>query len=184
MIRVLTTLAVLASTSLIVMAETPIDDDEIVRLPIQGEVRDAETRNHVKADRLKPAGGLFVSFDTDKSGTISEAEIATGIRVAFAEADANEDGSLTALEQQAWAASLPTRDDTLANPVRFDPNLDRRVDLDEFSNVITDLGVSYSDEMSGDIIIASLKALEPENKRRGFNLFDGTVQPRGSTQRN
>ena len=33
---------------------------------------------------------------------------------------------LQMLEQQAWARSLPTRDNSLANPVRFDPNLDRR----------------------------------------------------------
>jgi len=179
MIRSLTALAILASTALIAMpAHADADEDEIVRLPVQGEVRDAETRERVQADRLKPAGGLFVSFDTDNSGAISPDEITAGIPLAFALADANEDGALTALEQREWAESLPTRDDTLANPVRFDPNLDRRVDLSEFSAVIQDLGRAYADEISGDILITSLKAPKPERQKRGLNLLDGSLRGR------
>lgn len=179
MIRILTTLAMLASTPFLMASPAIADEDEIVRLPVQGEVRDRTTRDRVKADRLKPAGGLFVSFDTDESGAISEAEITAGILLAFAQADANADGTLTALEQQAWAKSLPTRDDTLANPVRFDPNLDRRVNLDEFSGVIQNLGRTYADEITGDILISSLKALDPDRKKRGVNLFEGRLGPRG-----
>ena len=171
MIRILTAFAMLASAALVI-APASADEDEIVRLPKQGEVRDAETRDRVKADRLKPAGGLFVSFDTDQNGSISPDEIAAGIPLAFANADANEDGSLTALEQRAWADELPTRDDTLANPVRFDPNLDRRVELSEFATVIQGLGIDYADAISGDILITSLKALEPTKRKRGFNLLD------------
>jgi len=183
MIRSLTALAILASTALLVMpAHADTEEDEIVRLPLQGEVRDAETRDRVKADRLKPAGGLFVSFDTDKSGSISPVEITAGIPLAFATADANEDGSLTALEQREWADNLPVRDDTLANPVRFDPNLDRMVDLSEFSAVIHDLGRAYADEISGDILITSLKAPKPERPKRGFNILDGSLRGRGGSR--
>ncbi len=169
MIRTLTGIALAMSLPLCTVFPAQADEDEIVRLPTSGEVRSREVRDRVKADRLKPAGGLFVSFDTDNSGTISRAEIAIGIRKAFTAADANGDGELTALEQQAWASGLPTRDDTLANPVRFDPNLDRIVSLDEFTTVIQSIGGDYADEVTGDIVVASLKALEPE-RRRGLGL--------------
>lgn len=178
MIRTLTALALLASTA--ALAPVAIaEDDEIVRLPSQGAVRDDRTRNRVKAERLKPGGGLFVTFDTNEDGTISPDEISRGIPLAFASADTNEDGALTALEQQAWSDSLPTRDETLSNPVRFDPNLDRRVELAEFTAVISDLGQVYADEVSGNISIAALKAPDPEPKRRTLNPFDNEARPRG-----
>ena len=138
-----------------------VDEDELLRLPGQGEVRDASLRERAKADRLKPGAGLFITFDTDNNGRITQSELDTGIPAAFSRADSNEDGFLTALEQQDWARSLPTRDDSLANPFRFDPNLDRRVDLEEFTLVIRNLGIDYADEASGDIIIADLKAPPP-----------------------
>ncbi len=182
MIKGLTALAVLAMSASL----TPIaaaEDEELVRLPSQGAVRDEETRDRVRAERLKPAGGLFVTFDTDQDGTVSQAEIAAGIPLAFAAADANEDGELTALEQQAWADGLPTRDETLSNPVRFDPNLDRRVELAEFTAVINDLGTAYADEISGNILIASLKAPKPEPKRRTLNPFDNEEARERSSKR-
>jgi len=135
-----------------------VDEDEIVRLPGQGEVRSSDVRQRAQADRLKPGAGLFLTFDSNEDGRISQFEIDAGIPIAFQKADKNGDGYLTALEQQDWAASLPTRDDSLANPFRFDPNLDRRVDLDEFTTVIVNLGTDYADESSGDIIVADLKA--------------------------
>ena len=135
-----------------------VDEDEIVRLPGQGEVRSPDARQRAQADRLKPGAGLLLTFDSNEDGRISQFEIDAGIPIAFQKADKNGDGYLTALEQQDWAASLPTRDDSLANPFRFDPNLDRRVDLDEFTTVIVNLGTDYADESSGDIIVADLKA--------------------------
>ncbi len=181
MIRSLTALAILTSTALVAIP-AHADEDEIVRLPVQGEVRDAETRDRVQADRLKPAGGLFVSFDTDNSGAVSPDEITTGIPLAFALADTNKDGSLTALEQREWADSLPTRDDTLANPARFDPNLDRQVDLSEFSAIIQDLGRAYADEISGEILITSLKAPKPERSSQGLNILDGSLSSRNGSR--
>ncbi len=178
MIRILTALAMLASAAAL-PAMADIDEDEIVRLPKQGEVRDSELRDHVKADRLKPAGGLFVSFDADTNGSISPEEIEAGIPLAFASADANHDGALTALEQQAWAGKLPTHDDTLANPARFDPNLDRRVDLSEFAAVIQKLGLAYADEISGEIIITSLVEPDPQEPEHSADPLGPFVQPRG-----
>ncbi|MCR9224667.1 MAG: EF-hand domain-containing protein [Hyphomonas sp.] len=160
-------LAALAVACVSVSAHAQAEEDELVRLPGQGELRDDSLRQRAQADRLKPGAGLFITFDTNNDGRISQAELDAGIPAAFTQADSNEDGYLTALEQQDWARSLPTRDDSLANPFRFDPNLDRRVDLDEFTLVISNLGRDYSDELSGDIIIADLKAPRPTRGGRG-----------------
>lgn len=152
----------------VVALQAPIAtaDDELVRLPGNGELRDQIDRERFKADRLKPGAGLFISFDVDENGAITPTEIADGIPLAFITADANADGYLTALEQQAWAASLPTRDDSLANPVRFDPNLDRRVDLGEFTTVISGLGEDYADDETGDVLVADLKAAKKDRPER------------------
>ncbi len=170
MLRTLSIIALVAGSFAMTaqaQVDVQVDEDEIVRLPGQGEVRDKRVKDKARADRLKPGGGLFITFDQDEDGRISSSEIDSGIPVAFQAADKNQDGHLTALEQQDWAASLPTRDDSLANPFRFDPNLDRRVDLDEFTLVINNLGLDYADEASGDIIIADLKAPRPRRQGRG-----------------
>ncbi len=159
-------LAVLAAACLSVPAHAQAEEDELLRLPGQGELRDEALRQRAQADRLKPGAGLFITFDTDSNGRISRSEIDAGIPAAFQQADNNEDGYLTALEQQDWARSLPTRDDSLANPFRFDPNLDRRVDIEEFTLVISNLGRDYADETSGEIIIADLKAPPPARQSR------------------
>ncbi|RIJ31011.1 EF-hand domain-containing protein [Henriciella algicola] len=160
---------------------TTEDEDAIVRLPADGEVRSPRDRERLKADKLKPGGGLLASFDTDEDGIVSREDLAAGIEAAFANADANGDGELTALEQQAWARSLPTRDNSLANPVRFDPNLDRRVSFEEFSAVITDLWTDYRADGDDVLRISDLKA--PEEKKNRFpNLLDGELSTRaGST---
>lgn len=159
-------LASLAVFGLSFSATAQVDEDEIVRLPGQGEVRSSDLRERAKADRLKPGAGLFLTFDSNEDGRISQFEIDAGIPIAFRVADKNADGFLTALEQQDWAAGLPTRDDSLANPFRFDPNLDRRVDLEEFTTVIVNLGSDYADENSGDILVADLKAPRPRGEGR------------------
>lgn len=138
------------------------DEDDLVRLPGQGEVK-AERIAEVGAQRLAPGGGLMASFDTDSNGRISNSELESGIQAAFAEADSNADGGLTPLEQQDWASNLPTRDESLFNPVRFDPNLDRTVSADEFSSVIHTMAAGYTEDGSTEVVLASLKR-EP---RRG-----------------
>jgi hypothetical protein len=178
MIRSLTILGLIAlGTSLSVHAQ--VDEDEILRLPGQGEVRSPQLRERAKADRLKPGAGLFLTFDSNEDGRISQFEIDAGIPLAFRIADRNEDGFLTALEQQDWAASLPTRDDSLANPFRFDPNLDRRVDIDEFTTVIVNLGTDYADETTGDILVADLKAPRLERPQRGGQEGEAAQRERG-----
>ncbi len=154
-----------------------IDMDELVRLPGQAAGQpDKISLPGGKVERLVPGGVLIVSFDANRDGVISQAELAEGIAVAFADADANGDGEMTALEQQAWAASMPVRDDTLANPVRFDPNLDRIVTYEEFYTVVLQLAATYQDS-AGDITLASLAAPEkPEKEDRRF--AQGAI-PRG-----
>jgi hypothetical protein len=163
MIRSLAALVILAAPLSALQGNAQAEDDSVVRLPGSGEVKD-EARSKLKADRLKPGGGLLASFDFDENGRISSAELEAGIKLAFTASDANGDGELTALEQQDWAASLPTRDDSLANPVRFDPNLDRRVSFAEFRNVILDLASDYR-ENDSELKLASLKAPRAERNR-------------------
>lgn len=150
------------------------DADDIVRLPGQQAAARPDkmalpgSQPGDKPQRLVPGGVLIVSFDTNGDGVISADELQTGITAAFAQADANGDGQVSALEQQAWAASLPVRDDTLANPVRFDPNLDRIVTFDEFNTVIRQLAASYQDG-AGNIAVAGLTAPDkPEREDRRF----------------
>ncbi|MEM5516763.1 EF-hand domain-containing protein [Henriciella sp. AS95] len=165
MIRSLAALIVIAAPLSGFSGAAAAEDDVVVRLPGSGEVKD-EARATLKADRLKPGGGLLASFDANANGRISAEELETGVKSAFIAADANRDGELTALEQQAWAQDLPTRDDSLANPVRFDPNLDRRVSFAEFRNVILNLASDYSED-NAELKLASLKAPTPErNKQR------------------
>jgi len=180
MIRSVYLAFIFAAGSCCTLAHAQVDDDELVRLPGQGEVRSDDLRARTNADRLKPGAGLFITFDSNEDGRISPFEVDVGIPIAFRVADRNSDGYLTALEQQNWAAGLPTRDDSLANPFRFDPNLDRRVDLEEFTTVIVNLGTDYADETSGDIIVSDLKAPEiGRDRRRGADGEGSQNRPRG-----
>lgn len=185
MIRSLS-IAALVSVCLALPVQADTQEDEILRLPGQGEVLDDAIRETTKADRLKPGAGLFLTFDTDGNGIISSDEINLGIPAAFERADANGDGYLTALEQQDWAKGLPTRDDSLANPFRFDPNLDRRVDLGEFTSVIVNLGRDYADETSGEIFVSDLKAprTKPEARRDDIDELVRSRQQRQPGSRN
>lgn len=143
------------------------DDTDVVRLPGQGELK-APLRTGATPQRFLPAGGLFLSFDTNEDQIITPTEIEIGIETAFTDADSNGDGGLAALEQQAWAASLPTRDDSLANPVSFDPNLDRMVSPEEFHMVIWSLATSYGDPETGKILLEDLTTdlARPEGQER------------------
>lgn len=144
-------------------------DQDLVRLPGQGEIK--QTAPHIEGlGTLVPGGGLLLSFDKDQSGEISPQELTTGITQAFQNADANEDGRITPLEQVQWSESLPTRDISLTNPARFDPNLDRRVNLDEFTEIVAAMAAIYADENTGIVRIMQLKAkktrnVEPEPER-------------------
>ena len=137
------------------------DADDIVRLPGQGRLRPDAPHGRHASGRLVPGGGLIVSFDANDDGHVTPDELRTGAVAAFAAADANADGSLSALEQQDWANSLPTRDDTLANPVRFDPNLDRIVSVTEFVAVVAQLTLDHADP-DGNIYLSKLATPEPK----------------------
>lgn len=132
--------------------------DDIVRLPGKGLLKDrpGPAFNANRPKKLLPAGGLMMTFDINDDGFVTRAELAAGTAAAFQAADSNQDGNLSALEQQDWAHSLPTWDDTLLNPVQFNPNLDSIVSEEEFASVINQLAESYSEEQSGRIRLANL----------------------------
>ena len=143
-------------------SDAPAADDELVLLPGQGHLNPKAPHGRHAANRLVPGGGLIMSFDTNDDGEVTREELRIGADAAFILADANKDGTLSALEQQDWARGLPTRDDTLANPVRFDPNLDRVVTRAEFVAVIAQLAAAYA-EADGSVMIASLAAPDPKD---------------------
>ena len=158
-----------SATEAAVLAESGAQEseetDDIVRLPGQGHVKpDAPHRRHASG-RLVPGGGLIVSFDANDDGHVTPDELRTGAVAAFTLADANSDGSLSALEQLDWANNLPTRDDTLANPVRFDPNLARIVSVAEFVTVVSQLTADHADP-DGNIYLSKLAAPEPREPGR------------------
>lgn len=138
------------------------DLDDLVRLPGMGNLNSDAPHGRHAANRLVPGGGLIVSFDANDDGKVTREELYEGADAAFILADTNKDGTLSALEQQDWARGLPTRDDTLANPVRFDPNLDRVVTRAEFVAVIAQLAAAYA-EPDGSVRIANLAAPEPKD---------------------
>ncbi|KCZ56812.1 hypothetical protein [Hyphomonas chukchiensis] len=153
-------------------SDAPVEDDELVLLPGQGHLNPKAPHGRHAANRLVPGGGLIMSFDTNDDGWVTPEELRVGADAAFILADANKDDTLSALEQQDWARDLPTRDDTLANPVRFDPNLDRVVTRNEFVAVIAQLAAAYA-EPDGTILIANLAAPEPkENDKRYREMTD------------
>lgn len=164
-------------------------EDDIVRLKHAGQglvkpTKDlnAPYRNSGPKSRYVPGGGLMMSFDYNEDQHVSMDELARGAKDAFANADANEDGTLSALEQQDWAEDLPTQDDTLANPVRFDPNLDRRVSLEEFSSVILQLGLAYVDQDLQLIKLSDLRAQPKRAERKKQPVRDRAPRRRESWQ--
>ena len=138
------------------------DADDIVRLPGQGRLKPDAPHGRHASGQLVPGGGLIVSFDANDDGHVTPNELRTGAVAAFTVADANADGTLSGLEQQDWANSLPARDDTLANPVRFDPNLDRIVSVTEFVAVVAQLTLDHADP-DGNIYLSKLAAPEPKD---------------------
>lgn len=139
-----------------------VDDKGLVRLPGQGELKEGSNRLE-GSERLVPGGGLLLSFDEDQNGKITQEEIQRGIEAAFSLADSNEDRRITPLEQVKWIETLPTRDESLANPARFDPNLDRSVRMFEFKEIILALASEFSDASTGTIAINSLMADKPNS---------------------
>jgi len=148
-------------------------EEEIVRLPGQGEVKPEAAGRAGNAGRLIAGGGLILSFDSNSDGTVTPAELETGIRAAFETADRNSDGRMTPLEQMAWAERLPTRDTSLANPARFDPNLDRVVREAEFSEVVQTFAASLADETTGEVNLAKL-----QSRNIGRRAIEEPVAPR------
>ncbi|MEO0983032.1 MAG: hypothetical protein AAFX03_10305 [Pseudomonadota bacterium] len=161
--------ALLFAFALFAASETAAADDGLVRLPGQGQVKSEEQRATARADRLIPGGGLMLSFDANRDGRVTADEVEAGQAAAFLAADANGDGSLSPIEQARWSDNLPTYDPSLANPARFDPNLDRVVTAEEFAFVVRNFANSLADPASGDVVLASLKAQDrrPRDEEEG-----------------
>lgn len=132
-------------------------EDTLLRLPKNNSLEVEEEISTVgTGQKLVPGGGLLLSFDTNDDGIIAQDEVEAGIIAAFAKADANSSGSLTPIEQIKWAESLEPYDASLANPVRFDPNLNRSVSRNEFTVVVRSLASNLVDEETGLLEVSRL----------------------------
>jgi hypothetical protein len=71
---------------------------------------------------------------------------------------------------------------SLANPARFDPNLDRSVRIDEFTEVIVDFAAIYADKVTGEISVMALKSTKDDSKTTEIEATqseqDEKVRPR------
>ncbi len=160
----------LLSTCLSVMAgaqEPSIEtvetvDDSLVRLPDRMQRRFFGRFRSSDSLKFVPGGALILSFDKDNNELISQSELRTGINEAFDLADKNLSGYLSIFEQKEWASTLKVRDDTLANPVRFDPNLNGSISYEEFAGVILMLAKQYQNE-KGTILFESLVQIDEED---------------------
>ncbi len=155
--------------------------DDLERLPVDGaqERGKAQLVAGTLPPRLRPGGGLLLSFDADGDGLIDADEVARGTALAFAAADTDASGHVTLMEQADWAHSLPVRDDTLANPTRFDPNLDRRVSPGEFASIISALAADYAGEPGGLIEASALTVSEPQPEPRARPLRPDRARHQG-----
>lgn len=144
--------------------ETSIEtvDDSVVRLPEQIQRRLMGRYGNTDNLKFVPGGALILSFDQNDDRLVSQTELKIGIDKAFDLADKNYSGYLSVFEQQEWAYNLQVKDDTLANPVRFDPNLNGSISYEEFSSVISLLAKQYENE-SGIIHFDSLIQVDIED---------------------
>ena len=82
---------------------------------------------------LPPSAALLLRFDADKDGNVTKEEMEAGLKADYAAADSNMDGCIDAAEVRVENALRLRRDGSQASPL-VDWNLDRCVDLREFSN--------------------------------------------------
>lgn len=139
-------------------------DESVVRIPERMQRR--FMGRFRSADRLKfvPGGALILSFDEDEDQQVNQYELERGIDEAFNLADKNLNGYLSVFEQKEWASTLEVQDDTLANPVRFDPNLNGSISYEEFAGVISLLAKQYESE-KGIIHLESLVQIKEEERK-------------------
>jgi len=76
---------------------------------------------------------LIANYDTDSDGTVTRAELESGIRQYFKQADTNRDGKLDPEEVAAENERRIKRDATAAIPL-IDWNHDGFVDFNEFAS--------------------------------------------------
>jgi hypothetical protein len=82
---------------------------------------------------LPPSAALLLRFDGDKDGSVTKDEMEAGLKADYAAADSNSDNCIDAAEVRVENAMRLRRDTSQASPL-VDWNLDRCVDLREFSN--------------------------------------------------
>jgi Ca2+-binding EF-hand superfamily protein len=80
----------------------------------------------------RPVALLFAGFDTDHDFATSSDELATGLKVEFARADANADGFISAFEMIDWSTKVMGDKEAQPDYRTMDSDLGRAVTPGEF----------------------------------------------------
>ena len=100
---------------------------------------------------------LMLSFDANKDGTISREEVEAGLKVQFATADVDHNGSLNLSEIQAENTRRWQRNGTASSPL-IDWNQDGGVSLAEFSGTAHSVFAELDRDKGGSLVGAELQA--------------------------
>ena len=84
------------------------------------------------ADEWHPPREMLVQYDANHDGTLTRAELESGLRADFAQADKNHDGHLDEEEVRAVNQARWTANSSTTSPL-VDWNHDGYVDFDEFA---------------------------------------------------
>lgn len=105
-----------------------------------------------------PEGAQLKIFDTDGDGRLTRDELTRGLQLAFAQFDADKDGSLSPTEARALNDQRRQQSST-SSPV-FDWNADGRVDFKEFAN--QQLALFDRLDANGDQVLTDQEITRPQ----------------------
>lgn len=137
------------------------------RLPARESGHD---RNRAGALLIEPGALLFITFDANHDFEITPDEIELGARSAFQHADADNNNTLTPIEQRNWASEFASENDVFANPSVFPAAIPNQVTEDEFLMGLITLSEHFQDE-NDRIFIRDLVSDARENRDPPLDEF-------------
>ena len=144
------------------------------RIPFSG---DDPRGDHIGDARFLRSGALLIaSFDANHDFLITDEEIIAGARNTFKYADADQDGSMSPLEQRAWAARITSEKDVLGNSSLFISAIPGQVSEDEFVAGLRIFSDRFRDA-DGNIRFVDL-TFEPQRPEKGNNRPEERVPMR------
>ncbi len=126
---------------------------------------------------------LFASFDTNGDYIINKAEVASGIKRAFRNADRDSSKKLSLVELEGWRVAALGSEHAAPSNFAFAPNFARTVSLETFTSVLTKLADKLDTDdqsvMDGKIAFSDLlKDYRPPRQRQNDNCIDAIRKER------